>query len=352
MNIVMVSNHACIRVQKMALPLLAKGHKVHLIARKIPSFYEAYTTVSIYDDAGQLINIIDMLEKSNSVDLYHCHNEPNWFVTLLKERTSKPVIMDVHDTYLTRSTDEEAEEALSSGKKHKRITVEERTNFQMADALVFVSEPVRDIVTDTYKLNQSNIVLPSYVPEFMYKYNLEDWQGGLVYEGKVIRESELKSSWGTGFHYCDYRDTANQCKEIGMDFHLYPGGYEQEYAKMYGDTAFIHAGVPYSSLLKDITRHDWGLVGNTLESEQWKHTLSNKMFEYMAACMPVVCINADASSKFIEENEFGITVSNIKELAERWPEHRKYRENVIKRRHEFSMESNLHILTDLYEALI
>jgi glycosyltransferase involved in cell wall biosynthesis len=352
LNIVFIAAHACIRVQKMAIPLLEAGHNVHLMAQKIPSFSEGYKSVHYYTDAGQLIEAIDLFEKSGKVDLYHCHNEPSWFVTLLKERTNKPVVLDVHDTFLTRSTPEEDDEANSKGKDDVRITVEERTNFQLADALVFVSETVKDITVEEFGLNQPNLVLPSYLPEAWYRYNFGRWLGGLVYEGKVIRQSELDNARATGFHYCDYRDTATQCKEIGMDFHLYAGGNEPEIQKMYEDTAILHPGVPFRQLIHDISRHDWGLVGNTLKSSQWDKTLPNKLFEYFGAGIPVVAINAKESSDIINQYEMGVTVDSIKELGSQWKRHRELRANVIKRRHEFAMERHIPRLESFYGELV
>jgi glycosyltransferase involved in cell wall biosynthesis len=353
LNIVMVSGHACVRVQKMALPLLQDGHNVHLVAQKIPSFWESYKTVSMYSDAGQLINIIDLFEKSNAVDIYHCHNEPSWFVTLLKERTKKPVILDVHDTFLTRLTSNQEDNMRNAGADPVRVTSEERTNFQLADGLIFVSDPVRKITCEEFNLNQPNIAIPQYVPEFLYKYNLGRWLGGLVYEGKVMLPVEIKEhDRAYGFDYCDYTEVASKCAKTGIDFHLYAARNEPEFEKYFEGKAFIHNPVPYRELLSGITKHDWGLVGNLIDSPQWQTTLANKFFEYIAAGVPIVAINAGACSDIIKEFDIGITVDSIEELAERWPQHREKRGNLIKRRNEFTMESHLSELTDFYEKFL
>lgn len=353
LNIVMVSAHACIRVQKIALPLLQDGHSVHLIAQKIPSFWESYKTFSIYYDAGQLINTIDILEKSGNVDLYHCHNEPSWFVTLLKERTKKPVLLDVHDTFLTRLTPEQEDNMRDAGENPVRVTAEERTNFQLADGLLFVSDAVKDIVCKEFKLQQPTMTLPQYVPEFLYKYNFGHWMGGLVYEGKVQLPKEVFSdSRMKGFDYCDYTRLAQDCARIGMDFHLYAGRYDKEYQDYFERLAFTHKGVPFRELLNLISRHDWGLVGNLVDSPQWQTTLANKLFEYIAAGVPIVAINAGECSKLIEKYDIGITVQSISELAERWRQHREKRINLIKIRNEFTMENHLKELIDFYGGFL
>jgi len=352
LNIVFVSAHACIRVQKMALPLTQVGHKVHLIAKKIPSFYECYDTFSIYSDAGQLINVIKRFEKVGDIDIYHCHNEPSWFVTILKERTGVPVVLDVHDTYLTRLTPAECRSLKNHGFNPFRVSNEERLNFRLADGLVFVSDSVRDVTMKEFELNQPSLVLPSYVPDFLYKYNMGRYLGGLVYEGKVTLPGEIdgKNERMWGFSYCDYTRVAKDCTNAGIDFHLYPGTNEAK--KHYNGIATVHPGYPYLELLTCLTRHDWGLVGNMEKSYQWEMTLTNKMFEYLACGLPVVAINASESSKFIEKHDVGITVESMRELKARWGEHRKKQENVIKFRQKFIMDNHIDSLLELYKKLI
>src|SRR3990167_288846 len=135
MKVVMVAGHCCIRVHKMAIPLIEKGHEVHLVGMKVSSFWEQYKTFALCSDVEQMLEALKLHVKSNDVDVFHCHNEPSWFVTALKEITDKPVILDVHDSYLARSTPEQATKELDNGENHIRVIVEERNNFQLADAL-------------------------------------------------------------------------------------------------------------------------------------------------------------------------------------------------------------------------
>ena len=351
MKIVMVSGHSCIRVHKIALPLIDMGHEVHLIARKKVGFNSFYKTWACYEDVAQCLASIDL---HSDADIFHCHNEPSWFVCAVKERfPNKPVVLDVHDTYLTRSTPEENDKALSEGKPHVRITTEERNAFQLADALVFVSLPVQDVVCNEFRLQQPSIVLPSYVPGQFYQYHTKEWLGGLVYEGRTTMPSEHKGlSANTGADYCDYLELAAQAKALNMDFHLYAGRDDEKFRSTYQD-AIVHPGYDYRTLLSQISRHDWGLVGNTIDSPQWQQTLPNKLYDYVAAGVPVVCINAAASSRICELTGIGITVSSIEELASRWSEHRKVREKLWKiRRPELTMERNIGRLIQLYQEVM
>lgn len=349
MRVVMVSGHSCIRVHKMALPLIERGHEVHLIAKKLSSFWQQYKSFCLCEDVEQYAEAIKL--HAPHADVFHCHNEPSWFVSLIKEITDKPVILDVHDSYLARSTPEEAEEALNKGEKQVRVSVEERTNFQLADALVFPGDDFRELITSEFRLNQPALTLPSYVPKRFYQYDYKDWHGGLVYEGKVNLPSESKG-YSSGFRYCDYTDACKATSEIGMDFHLYAGRADEPFRKHYSfERTFVHEPLNYEVLMERIGRHDWGLVGNTTKTREWDVAMPNKLFEYIATGVPVVAMNAKNSSSFIEATGMGISVSGPEELAERWGEHRETRKKLFKERQAWSMNSHIHKLEDFYRAV-
>ncbi len=334
----------------MAIPLIERGHNVHLVGMKIPSFYEQYKTFTLCNDVGQMLETLKLYSKGSDVDVFHCHNEPSWFVSALKEITDKPVILDVHDSYLARSTPEEATEALNRGESHVRISTEERNNFQMADALVFPGEDFRNVVCGEFGLKQPALTLPSYVPSRFYRYSTKDWHGGLVYEGKVNLPSETKGN-NTGFSYCDYTELAKRAKAIGMDFHLYSARTDEKFKQHYGETAFIHKPQPFEGLLDAVSRHDWGVVGNVNKTREWEVAFPNKLFEYLATGVPVVSMHAEQCSKFVESTGVGISVSGPEELAERWKEHRDARKRVFKERQAWSMNSHIHKLEDFYKEV-
>ena len=277
------------------------------------------------------------------MDVFHCHNEPSWFVSMVKEVTQKPVILDIHDTFLTRSVEK------TSG--IVRETADERNNFSLADGLIFVTDEVKNVVVNHYGLSQPSLVLPSYVPREWYQYRGLEWMGGLVYEGKVtLKEENTKSN--KVFSYCDYEKLAKKTAEIGMDFHLYTVRDDKEYINRYKGIALLHAPCGIKDLLAFITRHDWGLVGNIDYHEQWQKTASNKFFEYIAAGVPPVAINAEWHENFIKNTGIGISVKSIEELAERWSEHTEQRKRIIKERQFFAMDNYIHELEQFYRNFL
>lgn len=349
MNIVMVSSHSCIRCQKEAIPLIERGHKVHMIANKVPSFYEQYASFTLCSDVEQYLEAIDLHSNAGKVDVFHVQNEPSWYVTAIKERSHVPVVLDVHDSYLARSTPEEATAALDADQKHIRVMIEERNNFQLADGLIFPGDDFRSLVCGEFKLTQPTLTLPSYVPKRFYQYSAKDWHGGLVYEGKVNLPEETKG-YSKGFEYCDYTDCATRAFEMGMDFHLYAGRTDEKFRKHYAAKALVHKPLAYLDLMGAIGRHDWGLVGNTTKTREWEVAMPNKLFEYVATGVPVVAMNASNCSTFLEETGMGISVGGPEELGERWKEHTEVRKKVLKQRQAWSMNAQIHHLEDFYRA--
>lgn len=330
----------------MAIPLIDKGYDIHLIASKAPTYYEQYSTTIIAPTVRQYLRAIEL---HKDVDLFHVHNEPSWYVTAVKEHSDKPVILDVHDSYLARMTSEEADKTESM-----RVSHEERTNFQLADGLVFVSEPFRDIIVNEFKLDQPNMVLPSYVPDFFYQYESpkKQWHGGLVYEGRVDLPSQVEKD--AGFKYCDYLELAKELKWKGIDFHLYSGRplTDTAFTDAYKDFALIHEPKSVKNLLPNIARHDWGLIGNINKTQEWNVALPNKLFEYIAASIPIVVMNAAHVAEIVKKYDIGIVVDSVDELAERWPEHREKRANLIKVRKQFLMNNHIHKLEDFYKSCL
>jgi hypothetical protein len=334
----------------MALPLINKGHEVHLIGAKLPSFWENYETFSLCYGVEQYQAALKL---HPDADVFHCHNEPSWFVTAVKEVfPDKPVLLDVHDSYLARSTPDQATERLNAGEAHVRVTTEERSNFQLADALNFPSDAIAEVVRSEFRLEQPHMVLPSYVPQQFYRYDGREWRGGLVYEGKVNIPAETQGRH-VGFEYCDYTDVAERCDKIGIDFHLYSARDDKPFLDHFGkyQHTFLNPPIAYDALMKSIGRHDWGLVGNSIKTSEWDVAAPNKLFEYFAAGMPAVSMNAAWCDKFLAETGMGMSVANPEELAERWSEHRKYREQVIKHRKAWAMESHISKLEEFYRAI-
>jgi glycosyltransferase involved in cell wall biosynthesis len=325
------------RVQRMAIPLMQKGHCVNLIADQFPSFYGMYNQASLYLNKKQLKELLKIYDENT--DIYHAHNEPSWYVSFVKEHSNKPVILDIHDTHITRTPE-------GGG---VRRTVDENNNFRYADGLVFVSEPVRDEVINEYGFDIPNRVLTHYSPEMFTDHPKEAFMGGLVYEGMIKLPQEIDQN--PYFKYCDYIDFAKQAKDIGINFHIYSRD-DQAFADIYQPISALHNPVSFKQLIKKLTRHEWGFVGNSFHSSQWEKTAPNKLFDYISAGIPIIAMNAKWSEEFVTKHGIGIVVESVKEIVDRWDEHKVCKRNLLKKRQELTMENHIHILEELYREVI
>lgn len=342
MKIVMVARHCCIRVQKMALPLMSRGHEVHVITNKYPAFGEKYDSVAMYQNHEQLEAAIRL---HRDADIFHVHNEPSWYITVVKQTLGDvPVVLDVHDSMLVRIKPDAPPDKV-------RISVDERNNFQLADGLNFVNEPMANLVRDEFGLKQPYSVLPSYVPKGLYRVDPWKYLGGVVYEGRIDLPKEITKDMEF-FSYCDYTELANEFSQQGMGFNLYTPRQDPAIQTHYQEIAMWRGSYPFDSLIRKIGRHDWGLVGNIGKHPAWEYALPNKLFEYIAAGVPVVAMNAPLCGEFVEEHGFGISVDNVQELKERWTEHRPCRRNIAIKGKRFAMDEHIHKIEKLYGEVL
>jgi len=324
-----------------------KGYEVHALANKVTQYSDLYRTLFVYQDITQLRQSI-LAHKD--ADIFHCHNEPSWFVTVIKELLpNAKVILDVHDTMLLRRSFEEVEEA--NDPNIFRVSVDERNNMQLADGLVYACDPMQKIVNEEFSLTQPNIVLPSALPKQFYRIDFIRWEQALVYEGRIDNEKELSKQWGF-FKYSNYIDFAKKCMGHEIPFHIYTPRKNEEVRQDYANICVLHEPLSYDKFIKEMGSHDWGLVGNCFVTPEWKYALPNKLFEYMAACLPIMCFNADESWNFIKDYGIGIKVESFQEIKDRWSEQRKCRENLIKHRMEFCLEKYIGKLEDLYKTVL
>jgi len=326
----------------MAIPLIDKGYEVHCIANRIPAYADRYRSLMIFQTQDQLFKAIKLHENT---DVFHCHNEPSWFVTAVKSiRPRAKTVLDAHDSMLIRVAPED--------ETQDRISIDERNNFQLADGMVFASQAMADICRKEYGLDQPHAVVPSYVPEEFYRLDSWKWIGGIVYEGRVDFPDEIKEGKELPFFsYAEYTGLAKALHEKTIPFYLYTPR-NKDVQETYGDTAIWKGSYEYGKLIRQIGRHQFGLVGNLDEHLAWKHAMPNKLFEYLAAGLPVIAINADSAGAFIEEHGFGMNVKTVDEIVDRWTEHRKCRANVAKHRLDWSMERHIDKVEKVYKELV
>lgn len=344
MNITMIARHCCIRVHKMGLPLRTLGHNIGLITSRYPTQVQGYYDWRLlYENMKQLWNAIALIDPVTHI--YHIHNEPNYFVSAVKEASRKPVIMDVHDSYLARRTDKE---------KETRRVVQERNNMLLADGFVFVNEAMQKTVYKEFPMLKEKpaICLYSYVPRDFYVWDFFDYRPGVCYEGRTYSPETLIKENGEKdfFEHSDYTSLCAEMKEQKVPFWIYNSTTSMD--AYYKPLALIGGSYHYNLLINKIGRHDWGLLGNNQSFLDLENCMPNKLFEYVAAQLPIVAMNAKFAGDWLEQEGIGISVKSLEELKSRYNERNQCRENLIKQRLRYCMEAHINKLVGLYREVL
>lgn len=115
--------------------------------------------------------------------------------------------------------------------------------------------------------------------------------------------------------------------------------------------ALCFPAINYTQMVQNLSRWDWGFVGATQYTKTMENAMPNKMFEYIAAGIPVIVCNAEEAGKWVEENGLGINVYSMHEIPEIYEQHIALRKNVEARRREFTMETQVDGLIDFYHQV-
>jgi hypothetical protein len=330
MRIATASFHNCIRVFKQIVGLERNDIEVHTLLHHMANsdLRDHYDSLSFY---GNPDNYAEKIAKLRDIDLIHVHNEPNWLGTVAKRvKPDMPVVFDAHDLDSVRQG---------------QILDDERECFERLDGFIFPSQGYADICKDLYNLPEEACrVIYSMCNEHMIIENPLPKLAGICYEGGI----EALPPDQPDFMGRDYRKIACYLRDWGIPFTVFgANGYYVEHYVPTGTVCFPPHN--YYHMLEQMSRYDWGLVGNEIKCSQRKHAMPNKLFEYMAAGIPAIVMNAEEAGKFVEEHGVGVYIEDIDEIQKIYPEHEKYKMTVLAKRHMFTMEKQMPDILSLYE---
>ena len=345
MNILFVTYNTCARAAKEAKALQgAGGHQVIVLQYAAASEDILYTTTELSSFYRNRQGLIDRIAHfSDWVEVIHVHNEPNWIVSAAAEARNAvcpwvPLVFDVHD--------------LDSQRENGEIDMDEEPAIHSADAFIFPSKSYEKGIRHVWNTrgapgrviysmcNRSDIV-ESPLPRIE----------GLVYEGATVSPLPHFNATTPGYkHYRDYTELAAHLLVRQIPFHLY--GVRKEFWRQYLDRgAIVHESLAFVDMMQQLTRYDWGLCGHSGDHPQWQKAMPNKLFEYLAAGIPVVSINAGEVSEFINEHGLGYAADGLDYLSRIARDsvlRNAYADNVIGLRHKFTMESQVPEIEALY----
>jgi len=311
LRILSIQSSPCSRNIKQAKALKKLGHRVSLACQSVAAnLYD--TPYEVYHDVVQLPvlgNLQDFgkffHQIADNYDIFHIHNEGDIFTMIAAGAVGGkiPVIHDTHDLVSLR------------GKQPYLAGFYERLAHICADGLVFVSDYQRKQAHGKYKnehipsLVLWTAVSEDYVPtERLPKLSEDDGEIHLVYEG-------LARTTG----YRDYREIFTAIADSGINVHIHSVSIEKEYIALAAKSKYLHyyMYVPPKELMIQLTQYDAGLIPLAVDDsnrECANASLPNKLFEYMAAGLPVIARRLTTLTAFIEKQQCGMTYEEASEI--------------------------------------
>jgi len=363
MRILFLQPQPCIRALKYAKGLRgALGKEVLMVfgylKRTLTEFYgcgDELFDEFIKLDKGNLERDISRLVERYRPDIIHSHNAPDYLtVSAINSVEDTPVIHDTHDPITLRKT------GYYEGDDEEKIleySRQEKTANERSDGRIYVTEGVRDYIQQRYKVDPGrSLVFHNYVSEAMLprqltrKLSEEDGQTHIVYIGTITSRIE-------GHHY-DLREIFREIAQRGLHIHIYAAREDDAYETLAEEDSFIHyhGHLDQELLLPEIAKYDFGWSGfNTAKNrEHLDVVLPHKAIEYIACGLPVLTLPHKTLKRFVEEHQVGLAFDDLDEMKEKLKGggYLRIRENVLKSRFKFTIESTIGELVGFYRKLI
>lgn len=301
-------------------------------------------------DSRRLGEELKRLVEDLSVELIHSQNAPDTLTRVAIEVIDEiPVIHENQDTISLRRTPYTPESNLDEE------LVDERIANQMCDARIHVSQGLLEYIGRKYGAKKE-IVFHNYASRSLLprsrKRKLSETDGKIhiVYEGTL-------SSF-PGDHY-DLKEIFNDLARRGYHIHIYDSHRNQDYSRL----AEVHDAIHYhghknpKELLYEMTQYDYGWAGFNVarNREHIDVALPNKLFEYLASGLPVLSFPHKAQKEFLEGEGLGLVFEDLNELDDKIKEQvtvQRLTADVLRRRSDFTMESNIQRILNLYGSLL
>lgn len=320
-----------------------------------------YIDILVWPWNGNLAKKIVALAEKVGADIIHTNGSPDFFGAACKKYGNLPVVHEIYDTYSLYDHAGMIETAPSQIRnpaklafwdyyRRKRLEWEKLVHRE-CDALIFTSKEMMEYSVNRYGKIQSiiipNGVLRQCLPERRKsKLSQNDKKIHCVYLGKISANRSHRM-------IIPHIRSLASCEEIVL--HIYPLSDIAREGKMLRDTMndfeniFICNPLHYLELYEEITQYDIGLVLlNPVNEALLDVALPNKIFEYVAAGLPVAVPPYKSLENFVLTYGCGFTVTD-------WSKDIINNANHIEEvpfKEEFAIDHYMPLLLDLYNRLI
>ena len=340
LNILFVQNSPCIRNYKMANALRARGHKVTLGYERL-RLSQMYPGLNddVYSDCIQIASHRQLWDLSKNFDIVHCHNEPD-ILTVSALAGQAPVVHDTHDLISLRAGGDPS------------LSFFEGVANRGAQGRVYSTPYQRREAEQLYGVQGPSLDFFNYVAQgdlprrYLSKLSAKDGATHLVYEGGI-----------GGNTHRDFTQLFVELASAGVHVHILPLAYNGEmeaFFKKYPKIHYYPTESP-SAVMEVMTQFDFGIIPFNLEKGNRRFldsTIANKLFEYLAAGLPVVASDIASYREFFAANPVGSTFQGAQDIIQGVPRLRQMAAETDFSKYIHTFEGEITRLEDFYFQLL
>ena len=320
------------RAKKQTKALKKVGYNVIGLSAKTIDERDLYADFQLYCTQFSLAGALSAMDES--INIVHVHHEPAWMLPIAKQMGYKTVL-DVGDLELVRTG---------------RVVATEIKALEEADALIFSSDRFSKFIKELgITVSEKQEVIYSFSNEDEYQMPTFS-DGGIAYGGTILPPWIVKRK-----QYRNLFPVIQRILSMGKKSYIYPSTskYAEFYSTLDKEKVIVNETSPYTQYISNLGKHHWGFVGSSFKHNRFMDNIvSHKMFDYVAAGIPVIVHNAEKSAELIKEYDIGIVVDNLEEVNERYDEWKDYSKKVLAIREKLTLESQVGKLINTYTALV
>lgn len=303
------------------------------LGRELMMNHMYHNGIQVWETNGQLAA---MLRRSKA-DIIWCHNEPDAMVEIAAIPDVRQGRMIIHDCHDLPTLHKEIDPA-----SLRNVQDQEKVACTESDYIFVPTEDYVDLIANKYRIPKEKVIVTySCLPKTFFPVADYPSVSGLLYCGQVnVPEMNSKlpfrnclplfywlTQHGITSHIYNTTPSAN------MDPYLIAGACVYQTMRMW-------------MACQQYTRYDYGFVGSPVVDKEIQMCMPNKLFDCIAAGIPLVCFNAKTAGEFIKKQGIGVAAQGWDELEKIPWRDVSFWEAAHKRVHEirdyYTMENQIH----------